>query len=62
MRVDPAVMAVCHRRAQQGGQGTYRPVRRTVDRVDERFDERSGRPAMWVPDGLMGVSEPRGEL
>ncbi|MBB5799348.1 hypothetical protein AB0E64_15920 [Streptomyces caelestis] len=55
-------MAVCHRRAQQGGQGTYRPVRRTVDRVDERFDERSGRPAMWVPDGLMGVSEPRGEL
>jgi hypothetical protein len=32
-------------------------VRRTVDRVDERFDERSRRPAMWVPDGLMSVSE-----
>ncbi|EPJ35972.1 hypothetical protein STAFG_6978 [Streptomyces afghaniensis 772] len=37
-------------------------MRRTVDRVDERFDERSGRPAMRVPDGLMSVSEPRGAL
>ncbi|GAA2313967.1 hypothetical protein GCM10010234_68690 [Streptomyces hawaiiensis] len=37
-------------------QGTYPAVRRTVDRVDERFDERSGHPAMRVPDGLMSVS------
>ena len=26
------------------GQGVHRSVRRTVDPVDERFDERSGRP------------------
>ncbi|GGY07125.1 hypothetical protein GCM10010384_09380 [Streptomyces djakartensis] len=40
-------------------QGTYPAVRRTVDRVDERFDERSTRPAMRVPEGPVGVSEPR---
>jgi len=52
--------------ASQGaasGQGPYRDLRRTVDRVDERYDERSRvRPASGpgvcsrAPDGLIGVA------
>jgi hypothetical protein len=34
-------MAVWHRRVPFFGQGERTALRRTVDRVDERFDERS---------------------
>jgi hypothetical protein len=40
-----------------GGQGTHTNVRRTVDRVDERYDERSAN-RIRTPDGLKRVSEP----
>jgi hypothetical protein len=44
--------------ASQGageGQGAYPDLRRTVDRVDERFDERFPPPVRRAPNGRMNV-------
>jgi hypothetical protein len=38
------------------GQGMHRDLRRTVDRVGERFDERSVPLRVGAPDGLTGVA------